>query len=207
MEIASCRILHTLGINNRRSSKYHQTPLNHLHFPPLLSYTCRKSFNFRGNSLQFKKRLTASGSSLQQNSSQQLAVLLEVEGLVIFWCYVCVSINVCTYRYPYAFGPTQVYMYRQIWMYHIFSSSFSCFSSLQCLNLAYVASFVIEKLWESNLACPIFWGYQEREREMVWSTLAQPHRIFPKLYKCDFVCLIVLYYRFGKCDGLGLKIL
>ncbi|XP_058197057.1 uncharacterized protein LOC131313022 isoform X3 [Rhododendron vialii] len=80
METASFRILHTLGINNRRSSKYHQSPLNHLHFPPLLSYTCRKSFNFRGNSLQFKKRFTASGSSLQQNSSQQLAVLLEVEG-------------------------------------------------------------------------------------------------------------------------------
>ncbi|KAI8524672.1 hypothetical protein RHMOL_Rhmol13G0166200 [Rhododendron molle] len=82
METASCRILHTLGINNRRSSKYHQIPLNHLHFPPLLSYTCRKSFNFRGNSLQFKKRFTASGSSLQQNSSQQLAVLLEVEGRI-----------------------------------------------------------------------------------------------------------------------------
>ncbi|KAF7120141.1 hypothetical protein RHSIM_Rhsim13G0127700 [Rhododendron simsii] len=83
METASCRILHTLGINSRSSSKYHQTPLNHLHFPPLLSYTCRKSFNFRGNSLQFKKRFTASGSSLQQNSSQQLAVLLEVEGVLM----------------------------------------------------------------------------------------------------------------------------
>ncbi|XP_058197056.1 CBBY-like protein isoform X2 [Rhododendron vialii] len=83
METASFRILHTLGINNRRSSKYHQSPLNHLHFPPLLSYTCRKSFNFRGNSLQFKKRFTASGSSLQQNSSQQLAVLLEVEGVLM----------------------------------------------------------------------------------------------------------------------------
>ncbi|KAH7837935.1 hypothetical protein Vadar_019744 [Vaccinium darrowii] len=81
METASCRILPTLGINNGRS-KYCETPKTRLHIPPLFTYTCRRNFNHRGKSLQLK-RFTASSSSLQQNSTQELAVLLEVEGVLM----------------------------------------------------------------------------------------------------------------------------
>ncbi|PSS02530.1 Haloacid dehalogenase-like hydrolase domain-containing protein [Actinidia chinensis var. chinensis] len=83
MGTASCQILRTAGINN---GKYHETPKNHLHILPQFSYNFpRNFFNFSSKSLQYK-RLAASclpSTSQQQNSSPELAVLLEVEGVLM----------------------------------------------------------------------------------------------------------------------------
>ncbi|KAL7160766.1 hypothetical protein ACSBR2_041422 [Camellia fascicularis] len=84
METASYPILHTpLIINN--NCKFHEFPKNHFHFLPLFSSAFSRKFNFPGKSLQFK-RFTASSSSsssFEQNPSQDLAVLLEVEGVLM----------------------------------------------------------------------------------------------------------------------------
>ncbi|CAL5443562.1 unnamed protein product [Camellia sinensis] len=84
METASYPILHTpLIINN--NCKFHEFRKNHFHFLPLFSSAFSRKFNFPGKSLQFK-RFTASSSSsssFEQNPSQDLAVLLEVEGVLM----------------------------------------------------------------------------------------------------------------------------
>ncbi|KAL7210799.1 hypothetical protein ACSBR2_013803 [Camellia fascicularis] len=84
METASYPILHTpLIINN--SCKFHEFPKNHFHFLPLFSSTFSRKFNFPGKSLQFKRFAASSSpsSSFEQNPSQDLAVLLEVEGVLM----------------------------------------------------------------------------------------------------------------------------
>ncbi|KAL6991988.1 hypothetical protein U1Q18_010099 [Sarracenia purpurea var. burkii] len=81
METASCQILHTLRLNN--NTKYHGTPKPHLRFLPLFSYTSPRNFNFRNKSSQFKRFMASALPSNDQNSSQELAVLLEVEGVLM----------------------------------------------------------------------------------------------------------------------------
>ncbi|XP_059658187.1 CBBY-like protein isoform X2 [Cornus florida] len=87
METLSSPILYSLRVSGiiNDHNKCYEVPSNHLHFLPSFSLTSPRNSNFRGKSLQFN-RFTASSSSSSpsdQNPSQELAVILEVEGVLM----------------------------------------------------------------------------------------------------------------------------
>ncbi|KAA8537105.1 hypothetical protein F0562_029583 [Nyssa sinensis] len=88
METVSCPILYTLRSPSiiNHTNKYYQDSRNHLHFLPLFSPTFPRNISFRGKNVQFN-RFTASSSlstsRFHQDPSQELAILLEVEGVLM----------------------------------------------------------------------------------------------------------------------------
>ncbi|CAK9182105.1 unnamed protein product [Ilex paraguariensis] len=87
METASCPVLNPLRFSSitNNNSRLCDIVRTHLHFLPSFSPTFPRKLNFCGKSLQFNRFtvLSSPSSHLHQNPSQELAVLLEVEGVLM----------------------------------------------------------------------------------------------------------------------------
>ncbi|KAK5792397.1 CBBY-like protein isoform X1 [Gossypium arboreum] len=88
METASCSILHTLAFSNNTATATINNN-HHLFLPPKtnpsFSSTFPRNFNFHGKPLQFNgfAAFSSPSSAQSQNPPQELAVLLEVDGVIM----------------------------------------------------------------------------------------------------------------------------
>ncbi|XP_043698567.1 CBBY-like protein isoform X2 [Telopea speciosissima] len=82
MESASCSILCTLSLSCNQTPKLKTT---FLHSIPSVASISRRNFRYFGKNLQFSRVLASNPLSnpLDENPSQQLAVILEVEGVLM----------------------------------------------------------------------------------------------------------------------------
>ncbi|KAE8707962.1 haloacid dehalogenase-like hydrolase domain-containing protein [Hibiscus syriacus] len=90
METASCSILYTLGfsrntLNSTINNNHCLPPKSNICSIPSFSSTFPRNFNSHGKNLQFNDftAFSSSSSSQNHNPSQELAVLLEVDGVLM----------------------------------------------------------------------------------------------------------------------------
>ncbi|XP_042477398.1 CBBY-like protein isoform X2 [Macadamia integrifolia] len=82
MDSASCSILYTLSLSRIQIPKLNRT---FLHSIPSFASTSERNFRFCGKNLHFNRVLASNSSSnpIDENPSQPLAVILEVEGVLM----------------------------------------------------------------------------------------------------------------------------
>ncbi|KAM7524664.1 hypothetical protein LguiA_014566 [Lonicera macranthoides] len=88
METISGPVLHSLAfstITTNTKTNYYEIPRNHLHFLPPFPPTFPRNLYFRSKTFHFNRFAAFSSTSTpsDHNPSQQLAVLLEVEGVLM----------------------------------------------------------------------------------------------------------------------------